>query len=81
MYIEVITPTKVLYKGDADMAEFPGEDGSFQVLENHAPLMSVLALGKVSLSKGGHVYETYDISSGYVEVKENNVTVLINEAI
>lgn len=81
MYVEVITPTKVLYKGDADLAEFPGESGKFQILENHAPLMAVLGNGKISLSKGGHVYESYDISSGYVEVKDNNITVLINEAI
>lgn len=81
MYVEVLTPTKVLYKGDADLAEFPGDKGKFQVLENHAPLMSVLKPGKVALSKGGHVYESYDIVSGYVEVKDNNITVLINEAV
>ena len=80
MQVEVISPQKIVYKGEAEMAEFPGENGKFQVLENHAPLMSTLSKGEVLLTSGAKVSERFSIVGGYVEVKGNKIIVLINQA-
>ena len=47
MFLEVVTPTKKVFEGEVDSATFPGSDGSFQILNNHAPLMSTLGHGEL----------------------------------
>jgi F-type H+-transporting ATPase subunit epsilon len=47
MQLEILTPEKKIFDGNVDIATFPGEDGSFQVLDNHAPLISLLKEGVV----------------------------------
>ena len=75
MYLEIITPDKKVYEGEVISASFPGTDGSFQVLNNHAPLVSTLAKGTI-------VYESKDsidevmVDGGVVEVLNNKVMVL-----
>lgn len=75
MHLEIITPDKKLFDGDVSIVTFPGADGSFQVLNNHAPLISLLNAGLV-------VYKTKDqkqqvnITGGVVEVLKNKVIVL-----
>ena len=49
MYLEVITPEEVLFKGEVSSVQLPGKDGLFQILNNHAPLIATLALGIVSV--------------------------------
>jgi F-type H+-transporting ATPase subunit epsilon len=75
MYLEIITPDKKVFEGDVSIATFPGSDGSFQVMNNHAPLISLLGKGTVE-------YKTKDqrikveITGGVVEVLKNKVIVL-----
>ncbi|WKN32890.1 ATP synthase F1 subunit epsilon [Porifericola rhodea] len=79
MHLTIITPDKQVFDGEVEMATFPGSDGSFQVLNNHAPLIS-------SLSKGNISYRTKDTTSsvyvegGVVEVLNNNISVLAEKA-
>ncbi|MBA4144367.1 MAG: hypothetical protein C0523_01290, partial [Cytophaga sp.] len=47
MHLEIITPDKKIFEGEVTIATFPGADGSFQVLNNHAPLISLLKDGVV----------------------------------
>ncbi len=49
MILEVITPEKELFKGEVSAVQFPGINGSFQVLENHAPIISSLREGKIKV--------------------------------
>ena len=49
MYLEIITPEQTLYKGDVESILFPGSHGDFQVLNNHAPIVSTLTKGKVKI--------------------------------
>lgn len=79
MYIEVITPDKKLFAGEANSAIFPGSDGSFQVLKDHAPLISSLGEGKISI-KTDSMEEELTISGGLVEVLNNKVVVLAEGA-
>ena len=47
MYLEVITPEEVLFKGEVSAVQLPGKDGLFQILNDHAPLIATLAIGTV----------------------------------
>ena len=49
MYLEVITPEEVLFKGQVSSVKLPGKDGLFQILKDHAPIISSLTAGTVSI--------------------------------
>lgn len=49
MYLEIITPEEVLFRGEVSSVKLPGKDGLFQILKDHAPLISSLAEGTVSI--------------------------------
>lgn len=76
MYLEIVTPDKKVFEGEVVSAIFPGTDGSFQVLNNHAPLVSTLTHGMI-IYRDKEDYE-YDITidGGVVEVLHNRVIVL-----
>jgi F-type H+-transporting ATPase subunit epsilon len=75
MNVEIITPDKTVFKGEADLVQLPGIDGSFEILNNHAPLISALSKGKIKV--GINNKETfYDINGGVIEVLNNKVLVL-----
>ena len=75
MYFEILTPEKKVFEGDVTIATFPGSDGSFQVMDNHAPLISLLKEGMVEYkSKEGT--NSLHITGGVVEVLKNKVVLL-----
>ena len=51
MYLEIVTPEKKIFEGEVSIATFPGADGSFQVLNDHAPLISLLKEGVVEIGR------------------------------
>lgn len=75
MYLEILTPEKKVFEGDVTLATFPGADGSFQVMDNHAPLISLLKEGFVEY-KGKGLNENIQITGGVVEVLTNKVILL-----
>jgi F-type H+-transporting ATPase subunit epsilon len=75
MYLEVITPEKKVFEGDIISATFPGANGSFQVLNNHAPLISTCTTGVVKV-KTQSEEKTFTIDGGVVEVLKNKVVLL-----
>ena len=89
MLLEVITPEKLLFKGEVAHVQMPGIDGSFGVLKGHAPLVSALKAGVVSVQqadgeKEGEYADTkansehfdFDVKGGVVEVYENKIIIL-----
>lgn len=90
MYLEIVSPEATLFAGEVESVTVPGINGEFQMLSNHAPIVSLLQAGLVKI--GGDVvleeeYEdkfekdasgktTLSIQSGTVEMKENRVIVL-----
>lgn len=75
MLLEIITPDKAVFEGEVEAATFPGTKGSFQVLENHAPLIASLDKGKVTYrNKEGEF--ALEIDGGVVEVLKNKVILL-----
>ena len=79
MHLEIITPDRKVFAGEVTSARFPGADGSFEVLNNHAPLISALRAGEVVLN-GTTGREVFVIEGGVVEVLRNQVIVLAEGA-
>ena len=81
MNLEILTPEKKLFSGEVYGVQLPGISGKFEVLDRHAPLVSALQAGrlKVLKDKSNHL-AFYDIQSGFVEVLNNKVTVLVEGA-
>ncbi len=75
MYLEILTAEKKVFEGDVTSASFPGSDGSFQVLNNHAPLISILGEGVVEYKVNDRKQRVL-ITGGVVEVLKNKVIVL-----
>ena len=75
MLLEIYTPDQKVFEGQVDSATFPGAKGSFQVLNNHAPLISTLDKGRV-VYKSNNNQETVIIGGGVVEVLNNKVVLL-----
>ena len=74
--LKIITPQREILSTEADLVELPGEMGRFEVLKDHAPLISSLAAGKIRYVKGGEQHEI-ETQPGFVEVRDNVVTVCI----
>lgn len=74
--IEVITPARVVYKGKANSVTIPGTKGSFQVLFNHAPLMSTFEIGVVKIEESQGNILKFATGGGSVEVLNNKVLLL-----
>ncbi|MHA4808637.1 ATP synthase F1 subunit epsilon [Flavitalea flava] len=82
MNLEILTPEKKLYSGDVYGVQLPGVTGLFEVLDHHAPLVSALKSGRVKVlkDKNNHL-AFFDIQSGFAEVINNKVTVLVEGAV
>ncbi len=76
MHLEIITPDKKVFEGEVAVVTFPGSDGSFQVLNNHAPLVSLLKDGVVEYKTSDKDVSQVAITGGVVEVLKNKVIVL-----
>ena len=90
MQLEIVSPERTLLTADVESVIVPGTDGSFQMLDNHAPIVSTLISGTVKIS--GEIEDSdslpdsfsvisskeihLSVSSGVVEMKENKVIIL-----
>ncbi len=83
MNLEILTPERKLFSDDVYGVQLPGTTGLFEVLDRHAPLVSALKAGrlKVLKDKNHHNAVFFDIQSGFVEVLNNRVTVLVEGAV
>jgi F-type H+-transporting ATPase subunit epsilon len=79
-HLEIITPQKIVYRGDATSVSAPGVKGGFQVLYNHAPLLSEFAVGKLTVKDSSGSDRVFATSGGFVEVNSNQVVVLADTA-
>jgi F-type H+-transporting ATPase subunit epsilon len=75
MQVEILTPDKSLFSGEAEVVTLPGTNGQFQILNNHAALVSSLAAGTISI-KTARGEEKVTIGGGVVEVLNNKIIVL-----
>lgn len=80
MLLEIIAPDKKLYSGEVDLVQVPGSRGSFEILRNHAPIISTLEQGRIKIidQKGGATY--FEVEGGVIEAKNNKIIVLAETA-
>jgi F-type H+-transporting ATPase subunit epsilon len=92
MYLEIITPEKQIFQGEVDAVQFPGKEGLFQVLRNHAPIVATLVKGTIKINladtsktvdtlSGEIVHDASDDKVARVEVKGGVVEMMNNNII
>lgn len=77
MNISVLSPDKEFFKGEIDSVKVPGISGEFEVLRNHAPIVSALDAGSVSIRKKDGDILVFKIKRGFIEVLSNEVSLLV----
>jgi len=81
MYLEIVTPDEKIFEGEVETATFPGTHGSFQIMNNHAPLISTLGLGDIRYTEEKKKEELLTVNGGVVEVLHNKVIVLAEKIV
>ncbi|MFZ7144047.1 MAG: ATP synthase F1 subunit epsilon [Bacteroidota bacterium] len=79
MHLEIITPDKKIFAGEVTSVSVPGKSGRFEMLNNHAPIISTLLNGKVKV-KDKESVKTFDVKGGVVEMLNNKVIILAEGA-
>lgn len=77
MNISVLTPDQSIFEGPIKSVKVPGIGGQFEILDRHAPVVSALGEGGVRITKADGKKMTFDIEKGFVEVLNNNVSLLV----
>jgi F-type H+-transporting ATPase subunit epsilon len=80
MQLEILSPEHKVYSGNVYGIQLPGIQGSFEILEKHAPMIATLGKGKMKIIKDKTTTEMYEITGGFVEVLDNKISVLIEGA-
>ena len=80
MLLEIIAPDQKLYSGEVDLVQVPGSKGSFEILRNHAPIISTLDQGRIKIVdiKGSTTF--FEVDGGVIEAKNNKIIVLAETA-
>jgi len=80
MQLDILTPERKVFSGKVYGIQLPGREGSFEILENHAPIIAALGKGKMKVLKDKNSADTYEISGGFIEMLNNKASVLIEDA-
>ncbi|MCP4883248.1 MAG: F0F1 ATP synthase subunit epsilon [Flavobacteriales bacterium] len=92
MFLEIVTPEASIFQGEVDTVTVPGVVGEFQILNNHAPIVSLLQEGKVRINGNFTLDEAYEnqfsngdngskvlnINSGTIEMSDNKIIILVD---
>ncbi len=76
MHLEIISPEKSIYEGDVVLVQLPGKMGSFEILNNHAPIIALLDKGNLKIIDSDRNKININIDKGVVEVFDNNILIL-----
>lgn len=76
MRIDIITPDRKVYDGEIKSVRVPGKKGSFQVLKDHAPIISTLESGPVIMVDSDGNEKVFEVTGGVIEVKANKIILL-----
>ncbi len=77
MKIDVLTPERKVYSGEIQSVLLPGVNGMFEILDNHAPIVSALGQGTVRLRETDGKDVSFEVEKGFVEVLKNEVSLLV----
>jgi F-type H+-transporting ATPase subunit epsilon len=76
MTLEVITPEKAIFSGKVSLVQLPGSSGSFEILNNHAPLVASLKKGSIKVKDIDNKVSFIEINGGTVQVEDNVILIL-----
>jgi F-type H+-transporting ATPase subunit epsilon len=79
LHLEIISPEKLLFAGDIIIVKLPGTLGSFEIMENHAPIISTLTKGKIKVKETNNTITYFEISGGLIEASNNEINVLVEK--
>ncbi len=77
MKVKITKPDSSLYDGTAKLVQLPGTGGKFEILENHAPIISSLAKGVVRLVDDEDKEHTFEVRGGVVKGQHNDLLILV----
>ena len=77
LQLKIVSPERIEFEGDVKRVVVPGTAGMFEILNNHAPIISTLDKGVVEYTKADGTNASIDITGGFVEVQKNTVSVCI----
>lgn len=77
MFLEILTPEKKLFSGDIKLIKVPGSDGSFELMDKHAPIISSLTKGSIKLVNREDQPQFFEVTGGVLEMKDNRVIILV----
>jgi F-type H+-transporting ATPase subunit epsilon len=80
MQVEVVSPERILFSGEADMVVARSEGGDIAFLSNHSPFLGTLGIGIVKINLTGGGVEHIAVHGGFVEVRDNRVIILSDVA-
>jgi len=92
MFLEIVTPEASIFQGEVESVTVPGVVGQFQILNNHAPIVSLLQEGKVKIKGNFSIEEAFQdqfsngddgakllpINSGTIEMNDNKIIILVD---
>jgi F-type H+-transporting ATPase subunit epsilon len=78
MNLVVLSPDREIFAGSVKSVAVPGASGGFQILENHAPIVSALTKGEVRVVKSNGEKMTFQVEGGFVEMLNNEVSLLVS---
>ena len=76
MQLEIITAESQLYSGEVTSVKLPGMDGEFEILDNHAPVISTLDKGIIRVIDNNNKTENFEVNGGVIEMQNNKIIVL-----
>ena len=74
--LRIVSPERIVYDGEVNSLKVPGTQGSFEILDNHAPIISALSEGIIEYSKA-QGKQSLNVLSGFVEVKKNQISLCV----
>lgn len=77
MKVKITKPDSTVYEGEAKLIQLPGTGGLFEILQNHAPIISSLGKGILRLVTDSDETKTFDIRGGVVKGQQNDILILV----
>lgn len=77
---DLVSPERMLASGEADSVQIPGAEGDLTAMPNHAPFLTTLRPGVITVRHGGAA-EAYVVTGGFAEISADNASILAEEAV
>jgi len=77
MQVVILSPDKQVFQGEASSVKVPGSGGQFEILKNHAPIVSALSAGTIKVKVDTGESLAFQVDGGFVEVLNNEVSLLV----